>query len=96
MVKEEIQDAGNGVHNNAEDIGPAPLETCVLVERSGNRWAKYRKGYRGRENKSVEWATQLIGDELADDDGERKLSGGGDSVDGVGSDELELELTRRT
>ena len=93
MVKEEIQDAGNGVHNNAEDIGPAPLETCVLVERSGNRWAKYRKGYRGRENKSVEWATQLIGDELADDDGERKLSGGRDSVDGVGSDELELKLT---
>jgi hypothetical protein len=88
MVKEEIQDASNNVHNNAEYIGPAPLEACVLVERSCNRWAKHRKGYRGRENKSVERTTQLVGDELADDDGERKLSGCRYSVDGVGSDEL--------
>lgn len=88
MVKEEIQDASNDVHNNAEYIGPAPLETRVLVERSCNRGAKYGKGYRGRENKSVEWTTQLVGDELADDDGERKLSGRRYSIDGVGSDEL--------
>lgn len=88
MVKEEIQDASNDVHNNAEYIRPAPLETCVLVERSCDRGAKDREGYRGRENKSVKWATQLIGDELADDDGERKLSGSRYSVDGVGPDEL--------
>jgi hypothetical protein len=73
VVKGEIQDACGNVHNNAEDIGPALLETCVLVECSGQQVGK---GYRGRENKSAEWAAQLIGDELADDDGERKLSGG--------------------
>jgi hypothetical protein len=88
MVKEEIQDASNDVHNNAEYIGPAPLETGVFVKRSCNRWAKHRKGHRGRENKSVEWTTQLVGDELADDDGEGKLSGARYSIDGVGSDEL--------
>jgi hypothetical protein len=90
VVKGEIQDACGNVHNNAEDIGPALLETCVPVECSGQQVGK---GYRGRENKSAEWAAQLIGDELADDDGERKLSGGCYSVDGVGFDELELKLT---
>ena len=64
------------------------METCVLVECLRNKWAKHRKWYRRRENKSVESATQLVGDELANDDGERKLFGDRYSVDGVGSDEL--------
>jgi hypothetical protein len=61
VVAEIVQSDGNGIHNDAQDVAPSPLQLRVEIQGTRNWWAEYGERYRRRQHKSIHGTPQAVG-----------------------------------
>lgn len=68
MIEDDKQDNGHGVHNDTQDVRPAPLQSCVHIQSSSDWRPKYGEGNACDQDKGVHGSTEGVWNQFTEGD----------------------------